>query len=297
MLPLDPDAPALVQLLRGLETEALAELGGILHVEELPDGAAVFAEGDDGKALYLVLDGEAVVEKRVNDDGASSTIHVLGSGDVFGEMAFVDRRPRSATVRARGRLRMLRLDADDFRALSASSPDVALHVMTTLLAVASSRLRAANDCLVRLHETGRLLGATHDATEISHIVLDQVRRSIPVIDGGVVALYDGAPGGCVPVVGFGLPATMPVPFPLDPHGPLVAAISSRTDALCVGPADPLAPLVRFFGRRWCLLTNLERDGRLLGLIAVCSNATVNPFDASHQVILGIVADQAAPRYR
>ena len=61
----------------------------MLDLEEFADGAEVLREGDSGDWLGVVLEGEGVVEKRIDGDGdVVEVIAMVSRGDVIGEMAF-----------------------------------------------------------------------------------------------------------------------------------------------------------------------------------------------------------------
>src|SRR5262245_3007054 len=64
------------------------------NVQEFQANSTIFAEGTPGDVMYVVLDGE--VELRVRDE----VLEVAGPGDIVGEMALIDVKPRSATARA-----------------------------------------------------------------------------------------------------------------------------------------------------------------------------------------------------
>jgi CRP/FNR family cyclic AMP-dependent transcriptional regulator len=101
-------------------------------------GEVLFRVGDDGEAAFVVISGQAeVLAPTPNDDKA---IAVLGRGEVFGEIAALSDRPRTATVRAHGELVVLRLPSATLKRLLAEFPDIAL----TLIAVIGARLEAAN---------------------------------------------------------------------------------------------------------------------------------------------------------
>jgi CRP/FNR family transcriptional regulator, cyclic AMP receptor protein len=89
--------------------------------------------GDDDRALYLVLSGrlEALV-------GGSPSID---PGSVFGELAFLDGLPRSATVRAVEDGEALRLSFDAFEVLAARHPELGRAILLDLGRIAALRLR------------------------------------------------------------------------------------------------------------------------------------------------------------
>jgi NADH:ubiquinone reductase (H+-translocating) len=79
-------------------------------------GEIVFAEGDAGDSLYMILAGEVEVLKRFGAE--SQVVRTLGPGEYFGEMALLGRHPRSAGTRALGALDVLVLPGSDFSALA-----------------------------------------------------------------------------------------------------------------------------------------------------------------------------------
>lgn len=98
------------------------------------DGEAIFQEGDEGHEMFVVRNG--AVEIVVHD----AVIATLGEGEIFGEMALIDARPRSAAARARGDCTVVPVDERRFTFLVQQTPQFALQVMRTL----ADRLRSAD---------------------------------------------------------------------------------------------------------------------------------------------------------
>lgn len=84
-------------------------------------GERLIRRGDKGDAAYFIASG--AVEVRTNNHALR-----LGRGDIFGEIALVTGKPRSADVIALGYCQLLTLSAADFRALMAKAPDLKAHV-------------------------------------------------------------------------------------------------------------------------------------------------------------------------
>lgn len=78
------------------------------------EGQDIVRKGEVGNSMYLIQEGEVVVL----DDPNGAPLAVLGRGDHFGEIAVFDRVPRTATVRARGRVKVLQVRRDAVTALS-----------------------------------------------------------------------------------------------------------------------------------------------------------------------------------
>jgi CRP-like cAMP-binding protein len=118
------------------------------HVE-FADGEIVCRQGELGDAAYIVLEGEADVV--VNTPDGPVTVARLGRNDIVGEIAVLCDVPRTATVRAVGRLVTLRISKDGFFQLLMQFPQVGVGIMhelasrlihtTQQLTELSSRLR------------------------------------------------------------------------------------------------------------------------------------------------------------
>ena len=83
-------------------------------------GDYVFREGDPALNFYAVEKGTLEVIRATGADGSSGVVAVLGPGDFFGEMALVEGRPRSASVRARTAVEVTTLGAQVFSRVSKS---------------------------------------------------------------------------------------------------------------------------------------------------------------------------------
>lgn len=121
-----------------------AELDGLLgscREVALAPGQALCHEGEEGHAMYVVLAGNLVVTK------AGKQVAVGRPGDCFGEMALIERRERSATLRALDDTLVLEIPEAAFREhLSAHSP-----ALMALLKVFSERSRHDLDSLVSVN--------------------------------------------------------------------------------------------------------------------------------------------------
>lgn len=94
-------------------------------------GEVVIHQGDEGECLYAILDGQAeVVRRRKKKD---LIVAVLGKGDLFGEMAMITHRRRSATVRALTPLRVMTIDRRTFARRVQEDPAIAVNLLTMLV--------------------------------------------------------------------------------------------------------------------------------------------------------------------
>lgn len=91
------------------------------------DGEVICRQGEVGDRMYVIQTGEVVVSRE--QDGAEEIVGVLGPGEIFGEMSIVEREPRSATVRARGAVRVLTLDKRAFLRQVHEDPSFAYRIL------------------------------------------------------------------------------------------------------------------------------------------------------------------------
>ncbi len=145
------DALRRLPLFAGLPDSDLAWLSERAEEIAIEAGSNLIEEGQPGDAAYIVLEGEFDVIKKSNRQDI--VIAVRESGEVFGEMALIERSPRTATVRAVRRSNVLKIGGDVFQQLLAHSPSASLSILQTV----SQRLRQ-NDALVRQNEKMAALG-------------------------------------------------------------------------------------------------------------------------------------------
>jgi diguanylate cyclase (GGDEF)-like protein len=102
---------------------SFSDLGPLGHEVKLEAGAVLWKEGDPGDHVILLVEGRLEVSHQT-PDGDEITIRHLYPGAVAGEMAALDGQARSATVRAHGASRVLRIPAASFREFLRSRPDL-----------------------------------------------------------------------------------------------------------------------------------------------------------------------------
>ncbi len=112
-------------------------------------GEFVFHEGDPGDDLFVIAMGTASVRRA--EGARSMRLVTFGEGTVFGEMALLDAKPRSASVQADRALVCYVMPRAAFDAMVAEHPSIALKLLTSLSQEMGSRLRFANDVIHRLH--------------------------------------------------------------------------------------------------------------------------------------------------
>lgn len=124
------------ELFKGLDSAALMALKAVAEERAYATDELVFEEGAPGDGLYVVQEGEVEITAAL-DGGPHRLVSRLVSGEAFGEMAFIEAKPRSATAKASQPSKLAFLPAKGLRAVLEENPTLA----TSLLQQISSRLR------------------------------------------------------------------------------------------------------------------------------------------------------------
>jgi len=131
-----------VELFEHVSEEDRARLAEFIDLRQLAAGDTLFRTGEPGDSLYIVRSGE--IELFIKDTaGQKIALAEAGVGEVFGELALLDRGPRTATAVALHDTELLALDRDDLLLLFQKSPNAALR----LLAAMSHMTRKADELL------------------------------------------------------------------------------------------------------------------------------------------------------
>jgi CRP-like cAMP-binding protein len=129
-----------VDIFEGLTEQELRRIAGLCREAKYAKGQVVTSQGEEGDEMFIVRDG--LVEVTVGEAGEGPrTVVNLGTGQVVGEMALVDRGPRSATVRCVTEATLNVLQRDAFERLCQSNAQIGMVVYRNLAADLSFKLR------------------------------------------------------------------------------------------------------------------------------------------------------------
>lgn len=142
-----PDVERLreVGLFGGLNDAAVDSLARAHEVVELAPGDSVFREGEPGREMFVVLEGEVALYRDVR--GVQAHVALVSRNDWFGEMSMLDVLPRPTSARAVGPARLLRLTAHDLDCLYRRDPKAYTLLVLNIAREMSRRLRQADALL------------------------------------------------------------------------------------------------------------------------------------------------------
>jgi HD-GYP domain-containing protein (c-di-GMP phosphodiesterase class II) len=135
----------------------LHQIADIMVERTYAAGDVIVAELTEAERFFIIYRGKIEITKKF-DTSEEFVLSVQSDGDFFGEMALLDERPRSATVRAVEPTVVLEISRPDFETLLSSAPSLAFRIMKEL----ASRLRETGALLIsHLQQRNRQLYRSH----------------------------------------------------------------------------------------------------------------------------------------
>lgn len=133
-------------------------------VRRLKKGELLFAEGETSRAMYLIRSGMIRIYKKKGDSFIEiDTVH---SGQILGELAFLDGNPRSASGEALTECELMEISGPTFQQVLGKLPDWLKILMKTIV----GRLRAASTRIRQLETASMALDYSGDGKRSSHYI-------------------------------------------------------------------------------------------------------------------------------
>jgi CRP/FNR family cyclic AMP-dependent transcriptional regulator len=142
-LKLDPIVASSV-IFQGLDRTAASALSRRLRPVDFVAGHLVFAEGQPGDRLYIIVSGK--VKIGCSRKGMQNLFIVMGPSDVFGELAILDPAPRTSTATTITNVHAVSMDREALRACVNEHPEIAQQMMRML----ARRVRSTTDKIADL---------------------------------------------------------------------------------------------------------------------------------------------------
>lgn len=131
-------------LFRNMSQWQIKKIVLMAHTQAEPRDSAIIRQGDKGRTMYMLLEGNARVEHR-NPSGERVVLQDLGPGDVFGEIALVNEVERTADVVAMTDAKVLSIDWDSLERINRIFPRISSKFFLNISRILGRRLALAND--------------------------------------------------------------------------------------------------------------------------------------------------------
>lgn len=204
----DPEMLRDVELFEHLGEDDRIRLAEAVDLRRLGPGEVLFHAGEPGEALYIVRSGE--VELFVRDHaGQKIPLAIACTNQIFGELALLDRGPRTATALALSETELLELDREDLLLLFQKTPAAALRLLAGM-----GRMTRTADELIR----SRVSRNANEEVVEQATPLQRAADGIAWFSGSMAFLFLNAAWFAIWIavntLPLGVPAFDPFPFGL-----------------------------------------------------------------------------------
>ena len=165
-------------LFAGLPAEIIDRLNSHATMKKVARGATIFSKDDPGTSLFVVCDGTVKISVP-SLEGKDAVFNLIGEGGIFGEIALLDGRPRTATAIAATNCHLMTIDRRDFVPLVRGHPELAIRIIEVLCARLRHTSEQVEDIMLldfpaRLAKALlRLVGAGEASSKVQKITITQ----------------------------------------------------------------------------------------------------------------------------
>lgn len=138
-----------VDLFRGLQEKELESIAQVCEVKSYKVGEKIFAEGSPGDELYIVKRGMVSIEAAVRGEVVRAALAILNEGQIFGELALIDRGQRSATAKSLVDCEVIHLSRDKLFRLFEENIRIGYITMRNIATVLCARMRMTDQRLTQ----------------------------------------------------------------------------------------------------------------------------------------------------
>ena len=146
------------EIFQSLSDEDIKKVADVSDVIKYKKGEIIFEENSKADGFYIISEGEVEILKKFEDDNTNEVLAIKRGFDVFGEMAVIDDLPRSATIRSRTKLVLLRLSKTIFNELLKSFSHISIEIARNICYT----VRSTNEIYIKdLEKRNRQLNAAY----------------------------------------------------------------------------------------------------------------------------------------
>ena len=120
-----------IELFSNLTNDDIFNIAKIANIENFIKNEIIFEKGEEGDAMYIVIDGSVSIFNGNNE------IAILGAGECFGELALLDGEPRSTSIKSIDDTIVIKISKEEFYSLISDK----IEIVKGIIKILSSRLR------------------------------------------------------------------------------------------------------------------------------------------------------------
>jgi CRP-like cAMP-binding protein len=151
-----------IGIFKNFSTEMLEEFSKYFKRISYAADAVIFKEKSEGDTIFIIVSGEIVIEKRLDEEGKEfKPLAVLAKGDFFGEMAVLEDQSRTAQARASKETSLYEIKRSAFLGFIKEHPETGISVFMEIMKVFVRRLRHTSNELTMLFDMSRVVMEDH----------------------------------------------------------------------------------------------------------------------------------------
>src|SRR4030042_5315297 len=121
-----------IDIFKNLSYEDFSQIAEVAKELSFKKGEIIFEENSSADGFYIICKGKVEILKEGEDTDQHEVLAVKTEGDVFGEMAIIDDLPRSATIKAKTDIELLKISKEDFNELLKSFSHISLDISRSI---------------------------------------------------------------------------------------------------------------------------------------------------------------------
>ena len=166
-----------IPLFHNFSAAMLEEFAGTFKLSAYAPEDVIFKEKAPGDSLFIIVSGEVVIEKAMDEEGREfKTLAILAGGDFFGEMALIDGVARFAQARAAADTALYEVSRSQFFSFIKEHPETGLGIVNEIMRTVFRRLQHTSSELTMLFDLSRLLLAQHESpSQFFTTVMEEMR--------------------------------------------------------------------------------------------------------------------------
>ncbi|HAF94515.1 MAG: hypothetical protein A2021_09465 [Elusimicrobia bacterium GWF2_52_66] len=151
-----------IAIFKNFSAEMLEEFSRYFKLISYAPDTVVFREKSEGDTIFIIISGEIVIEKRLDEEGKEfKPLAVLARGEFFGEMAVLEDQSRTAQARASRETSLYEIKRSEFLSFIKEHPETGISVFIEIMKVVLRRLRHTSNELTMLFDMSRVIMEEH----------------------------------------------------------------------------------------------------------------------------------------
>ena len=155
-----------ISMFKNFDDEKLKEFFKTFSQKKYNAGDIIFKEGSEGNTLLILLEGEVVIEKKLDEEEKEfKQLAHLSAGEFFGEMAVIEAKPRTAQARAHADTVLYELKHQDFFNFIKEQPETGIPFLVEITKTVLRRLQNTSNELTMLFDLSKFVMEDHESSK------------------------------------------------------------------------------------------------------------------------------------